>query len=51
MSNTPILDSIAHLARREKQRNWKTSRPLLGRDDDKFRANYDRIFRKKKKQK
>lgn len=48
MSDTPILDSIARLARQQKQRNPKTSRPLLGRDDNKFRANYDRIFRKRK---
>ncbi len=51
MSNTPIIDSINAMAKEAegKKLNWKTRRPIMGRDDHKYRNGYDRIFGKKKK--
>lgn len=51
MSDTPAIDAINALARKEAQKiqNGKGSRPRPLSNRDKFNNNYDRIFRKKKK--
>ncbi len=49
MSDTPAIDAINALARKEAQKiqNGKGSKPRPT-DRQKFNSNYDRIFRKKK---
>ncbi len=49
MSNTPTIDAINAVAREAegKHLNHKSRRPIMGRDDNKFRANWDRIFKRK----